>query len=205
MIKQRLTLAVVATLWLSTIAAAADEAATPQADQQKPVASGRTASAKDDSNRRELENAVLKMIVIPRTREQMKAFYEGRGFPKPAIAAIAEACFMTVIIKNKTDKVLWLELDNWQVGNAASDAKRLDRDFWKQRWESLSVPMANRSTFGWTLLPERRDLRAGEGVGGNITLTYSEHPFKLTAQFSRGEDKQDNPITVQFDQLQCVK
>jgi hypothetical protein len=204
-IKQLVTLLVVATLWISTIAAAVDEATTRQTEQQKPAVSGRAAAAKDDSNRVELENAVLKMIVIPRTREQMKAFYEGRGFPKPAIAAIAEACFMTVIVKNKTDKVLWLELDNWQTSSAAADAKRLNRGFWKQRWENLDVPMANRSTFGWTLLPERRDLRAGEGVGGNITLTYTDQPFKLIAQFSRGEDKQDSPITVQLDQLQCIK
>ena len=130
--KRFVTLAVVASLWISTIATAVDEAAARQADQQKPAASGGTASAKEDSNRRELENTVLKIIVIPRTREQMKAFYEGRGFPKPAIAAIAEACFMTVIIKNKTDNVLWLELDNWQLSNTASDAKRLDREFWNE-------------------------------------------------------------------------
>jgi len=161
--------------------------------------------ANDKSNRIEFENASIKMIVIPRTREQMKAFYEGRGFPQPAIAAIAEACFMTVVIHNKTDNILWLELENWQFHNDAADARRLERAFWGQRWENLGVPMANRSTFGWTLLPEQRDLQAGEGVGGNITMAFTEHPFQLTAKFFRGADKQIAPLSVQLHQLQCTK
>ena len=81
----------------------------------------------------EFENDLVKMIVIPRTREQMKAFYEGRGFPPSAIAAIAEACFMTVIVKNKSDKILWLELENWRFSSTAADVRRLDRGYWKQR------------------------------------------------------------------------
>ena len=162
-------------------------------------------STNDKSNRIEFENASIKMLVIPRTREQMKAFYEGRGFPQPAIDAIAEACFMTVIITNKTDNVLWLELDNWRFHRNADNLERLDRDFWSKRWENLSVPMANRSTFGWTLLPERRDLRAGEGVGGNITMAYTEQTFQLTANFPRGADKQVGSAAVQLNQLQCIK
>jgi hypothetical protein len=196
-LKRLVNLSAVASLWFGSVSLAADQAVSQQANQQKAAAPG-------DSNRIELEDAVLKLIVIPRTREQMKAFYEGRGFPKQAIGAIAEACFMTVIVKNKTDNVLWLELDNWRI-NGAADIKRLDRAYWKQRWESLNVPMSNQSTFGWTLLPERRDLRADEGVGGNITLVYSKLPFTLNARFYQGADKQGGPHTVQLDQLQCIR
>ena len=175
--------------------------------QTKPPAAStaREGAADDKSKRIEFENAVLKIIVIPRTREQMKAFYEGRGFPQAAIAAIAEACFMTVVINNKTDDILWLELDNWLFHSEAADVKRLDRGFWSQRWETLHVPMANRSTFGWTLLPEWRDLQAGEGVGGNITMAFTELPFQITAKFNRGAEKHFSPLTVQLQQLQCIK
>lgn len=153
----------------------------------------------------EFENDLVKMIVIPRTREQMKAFYEGRGFPPSAIAAIAEACFMTVIVKNKSDKILWLELENWRFSSTAADVRRLDRGYWKQRWQTLGVPMASQSTFGWTLLPERRDLQVDEGVGGNITLAVTQHLFELSAKFFRGENKQSTPITVQLNNLQCAQ
>ena len=176
-------------------------------ESKPPAASApnKAGSTNDKTNRIEFENATLKMIVIPRTREQMKAFYEGRGFSQKAIAAIAETCFMTVIINNKTDDILWLELDNWRFHSHAADVTRLDRAFWNQRWKKLDVPMANRSTFGWTQLPERRDLQAGEGVGGNITMAFTEQPFELTAKFLRGADKQISPLSVHLQQLQCIK
>jgi hypothetical protein len=178
------------------------------ADNKESAISGQTQSGKPKprakkSNRIEFENAVLKMIVMPRTREQMKAFYEGRGFAPQAIDAIAKACFLTVIVKNKTKDVLWLELNNWRTNGGSSQVKRLNRQYWRQQWEALQVPMANRSTFSWTLLPEQRDLRADEGVGGNITVVFSNKPFELEARFFQGKDKQGGPVSVHMDGIQC--
>ena len=185
----------------SVMAANNTEAITPS-----PVKTGQSANPHtDDSNRFEFENTALKMIVMPHTREQMKAFYEGRGFPPPAINAIAEACFMTVVVINKTKDTLWLELDNWQFGSDSPEVKRLDRPYWKQRWESLQLPMANQSTFGWTLLPEQRDLQADEGVGGNITMAYTSKAFDITARFYQGEDKHGGPISVRINKIQCTE
>ena len=201
-----LCLACFIVLTLNSLAAVT---ASDMSNQAPPAsASGAAGSDKPADGRVEFENALIKMFIIPRTREQMKAFYEGRGFPKTAIAGIAEACFMTVVIYNKTGDVLWLELENWSFdseSSSAADVARLGRSYWLQRWEELSVPMANRSTFGWTLLPETRDLRADESVGGNITMRYSEQPFTITAQFFRGEDKKQGPLSVQLKHLQCVK
>jgi hypothetical protein len=193
------------TVCMSTIAMPTDDADSKESKPPTVSTPNKAGSANDKSKRIEFENALIKMIVIPRSREQMKAFYEGRGFPQPAIAAIAGACFMTVIIKNKTNNTLWLELDNWQFRGASAEVKRLDRTYWHQHWESLGIPMASRSTFGWTLLPERRDLRVSEGVGGNITMTHTEQSFQLTAKFFRGADKQISPLSVQLHQLQCIK
>ena len=168
---------------------------TPQANASK--------ARGDDSHRVEFENATLKLIVMPHTREQMKAFYEGRGFPEMAIKAVAEACFMTVVVKNKTKDILWLELDNWRFSSESTQVKRLDRSYWQQRWETLHIPLASRSTFGWTLLPEQRDLRADEGVGGNITMAFTTAPFALDARFYLGEDKHGGPVAVHLNKIQC--
>ena len=176
--------------------------------KSKPANTGQSINTKlqgDDSNRFQFENADLKMIVLPHTREQMKAFYEGRGFPQPAISAIAEACFMTVVVKNKTKDTLWLELDNWRFISDSPAVKRLDRPYWKRRWESLQIPKANRATFGWTLLPEQRDLQADEGVGGNITMAFTTKPFDITATFYQGDDKRGGPIFVHLTKIQCTE
>jgi hypothetical protein len=194
------TIFVIATLWAGETLVAANHVQSQKRQQ------GNTGTPqKKISKRIEFENAALKMIVIPRTREQMKAFYEGRGFPASAIAAVGEACFMTVIVKNKTKDILWLELNNWRFANESERVKRLDRPYWKQRWEALQTPMASRSTFGWTLLPEQRDLRPDEGVGGNITLAFTTVPFELEARFYQGKDKHSGPVTVHLTSVQCTR
>jgi hypothetical protein len=200
-----LALVVLVSSWPGETVLAADKAQPANSPQVTGGTSSGSKPPGDNSNRIEFENKALKMIVMPRTREQMKAFYEGRGFPEPAINAIAEACFMTVVVKNKTKDILWLELDNWAFNSETPGVKRLDRAYWKQRWEILKIPKANRSTFGWTLLPEQRDLRVDEGVGGNITMTFTTQPFAIDARFYLGGDKHGGPISVHLTKIQCAR
>lgn len=163
--------------------------------------SGHTA---DKPKKIEFENEFLKMMTFMRTPEQIKAFYEGRGFPKNSLPVIADVCFVTFIVKNKSDTILWLDLNNWEFYSDATKIKRLDRGYWKQRWEKINMPMSSRSTFGWTLMPEQRDLRPDEGVGGSITIPQTKKHFELTAKFFTGDDKKGNPVIVKIEQLQCA-
>jgi hypothetical protein len=151
----------------------------------------------------EYENQWLKLRFIPRTPEQMAAFYEGRGFPDRAIEQITGACFMTVVIRNKSDKIIWLDLSDWKFTDGSGKNGRITREQWRRDWERLNVPMANRSTFGWTLLPEQRDLRPGEGVGGNITLVPSRKPLTVDMRFDTGADKQGEPMHIHMQNLRC--
>lgn len=198
---------VLLTVFLLTVAyqsVAADAKVEKKIENNKAGrATGATANSNGRKNSVEFENEVLRMVVIPRGPEQMKAFYEGRGFPKPALGAITQACFMTVIVKNKSGGILWLDLSKWRFASAFGEVPRLQRSFWNQQWQALQVPMANRSTFGWTLLPESRDLQPDEGVGGNITLTATQQPFDLIANFLRGDGNERSTVTVQLTQLRC--
>ena len=150
-----------------------------------------------------LENKILRIKLIPLSAEQMLAFYEGRGFPVNARQAIAEVCFMTVIIYNKTNQRLWLDLDLWNF-QADAQIRRLDRVYWAQQWKKIMLPQANRSTFGWTLLPEERDLYPDEGVGGNITLTRMQAEFTLNATFIAGENRKGGKYEIKVERLKCV-
>lgn len=151
-----------------------------------------------------LENDWLQVRVMPRTPEQVAAFYEARGFPQAAIDALRGVCFLTVGVRNKSDTVIWLELKNWRVASGASTVKRLDRAYWHERWEQLDVPRASRSTFGWTLLPEERDLQPHEPVGGNLTLASTEQRFTVEALFVTGADKRGDPIVLRFNNMRCA-
>jgi hypothetical protein len=152
----------------------------------------------------QIENKQLKFRLTPRTREQTAAFYEGRGFPKSAINQIADTCFFTVIIRNKSDKVLWLELKNWRFYSNNQPVVRLDRKYWEQQWQKINLPQSYRSTFGWTLLPDVRDLQPNEPVGGNIVLPRTREPFTIEALFKTGTNKRGNDIVLRFTNIQCA-
>ncbi|MCR4301379.1 MAG: hypothetical protein NUV51_07190 [Sulfuricaulis sp.] len=146
----------------------------------------------------------IKLHTSPRSPEQIAAFYEARGFPNTAIEALTQTCFVTVSFHNRSGDVVWLELSRWRfVDEHGREVKRRNRAYWNALWEKLGVPMANRATFGWTQLPEVRDLRPSEPVGGNVALLPPSGRFRLEARFATGAHKQGKEIIVILDDLSC--
>ncbi len=141
--------------------------------------------------------------VAARTPEQIAAFYEGRGFSQAVIDELSQACFLTVTLLNRRKDIVWLELDRWHFVDADGHVlKRLGRPYWNALWERLEVPPANRATFGWTQLPERRDLHPTEPVGGNVTIVPVEGELTLRAHF-RVADKKAAEFTIEVPGLHC--
>lgn len=138
-----------------------------------------------------------------RTPEQTAAFYEGRGFPKVAINRIVQSCYVTVILKSRTDDIIWLELDNWEFKTNNKKIQRYQRAYWEKQWQEVNLKQAFRSTFGWTLLPEVRELQPAESVSGNITLTAQTEPFSLSMRFARGKNKKGKMKTLRLNDLYC--
>ena len=153
---------------------------------------------------REYEDAGVYMRLVLRTPTQLSAFYQGREFNRAAIDRILETCFVTPIIKNKTFDVLWLELDRWQFTADGRSIARIRRDYWTEKWREADLPQAHRSTFGWTLMPEVRDLRLDESVGGSVVIPWQSQPFTLTANFPTDADKQGPTKTIVFEDITCA-
>jgi hypothetical protein len=150
------------------------------------------------------EDDQVKARVVMRTPDQLTAFYIGREFNQAAIDKILETCFVTPVIHNKSLDVLWLELDEWEFSQGDKKIPRIKRDYWLDKWREAGLPQAQQSTFGWTLMPEVRDLRLDEGVGGSVVIPMQTRPFKLTMKFHTGADKQGPVKTIVFEDLQCV-
>ncbi len=158
----------------------------------------------DGKNPLKYEDGQVSMRLVLRTPEQLSAFYQGRGFSQAAIDRILETCFITPIIHNKTLDAVWLELDNWQFQADQQAITRIRRDYWAGIWREAGLPQAQQSTFGWTLMPEVRDLRLDEGVGGSVVIPMQSQPFTLTANFHTGLDKKGKIKTIVFEGVQCV-
>ena len=144
------------------------------------------------------------MRLILRTPEQLTAFYLGREFNQATIDKILQTCFITPIVKNKKFDVLWLELDNWQFTKNGKTIDRIKRDYWIKQWQAVNLSQAHQSTFGWTLMPEVRDLRFDEGVGGSVVIPMQSEPVTVTANFKTGEDKQGKMKTITFKGVKCL-
>ncbi len=196
-----------ARLWLTGLLALAPAFADDPDGASMPAAPSATtvpANAVPQPPSPRYEDDQVSVRVVMRTPDQLTAFYLGREFNRAAIAKILETCFITPIIHNKTVDVLWLELDEWQFSQGDKVITRLKRDYWPDKWREAGLSQAHQSTFGWTLLPEVRDLRLDEGAGGSVVIPRQPRPFTLTMKFHTGADKQGPVKTVVFEDLQCV-
>jgi hypothetical protein len=153
---------------------------------------------------RSVESDGLYMFVRLSTPDQMAAFYEARGFPPGAIERLRRTCFVMGHVENRGKQVIWLDLKNWHFLSGEKEIHRLDRNYWDGVWNGIDMPQASRSTFGWTQLPETRDLQPGEPVGGNVILPPTKEPFTLQADFFTGEDRRTGMIRVRFENLRCA-
>ncbi|MGD2112359.1 MAG: hypothetical protein PVI50_03155 [Gammaproteobacteria bacterium] len=151
-----------------------------------------------------VENEQLFMFLRLLTPDQMAAFYEARGFPRQAIERIRNTCFVMAHIENRSDRTLWLDLNNWRFETASGEIRRLDTAYWDGVWVEIDMPRANRATFGWTQLPEVRDLQPGEPVGGNVVLPRTDESFTLKADFPTGDNRRKGLVHVSFRDLQCA-
>ncbi len=148
----------------------------------------------------------LNFRLVARTPAQMAAFYEGRGVVRRAIDEIRKACFIGGIVINGTGDIVWLDLSLWRfIDPESRPIERYVRDYWHKTWVRLDVPLANRSVFNWTQLPERRDLHPAESVGGNVSLAPRAGRFALEARFPRGAARDQGEIVVRIDDLHCPK
>jgi hypothetical protein len=146
----------------------------------------------------------LRFHISTRAPEQLAAFYAGRGFPESMIKEIEQTCFMTVGIRNERNDVVWLQLDKWRfLDEQGKEIHRITRQDWNARWDKIYAPLGSRSTFGWTQLPESRDLQPGEPVGGNIAVIPPKGKFTLEATLPIGYDNSVPPLHVRVENLQC--
>jgi len=164
------------------------------------------AGAQTRDERLRVEQHGLRLSASPRAPDQTAAFYSARGFPAAAVEVLAAACLITFGIRNNRDEVVWLEPARWRfVDGQGRPVHRITREEWNARWQALDVPAASRSTFGWTQLPEQRDLRPGEPVGGNLALVPVAGPIRLQAHFHTGADRSGPDLLLEIADLKCPR
>lgn len=148
----------------------------------------------------------LSFYLSARTPEQTDAFYSARGLPQNAVQAIAQTCFLTVGLHNRSEQIVWLDLAHWRFTDTQGrEIKRISLPEWTARWQKMGVPLAAQATFGWTQLPETRDMQPDEDVGGNVPLVPPSGEFSLVARFPTGAAGKGKPIVISVPGLSCPR
>jgi hypothetical protein len=148
----------------------------------------------------------LLIKVAPRTPAQIAAFYEARGFPQTALAKLSAYCFIGVSVRNNTGTVVWLQPGRWRFH--AKNTKNaivapISSNHWRQLWREIGLPGGKQATFRWTQLPDERDLRPQEPVGGNIAMQTTAGIYDLEMVFSTGTHGDGPEIRRRFAGLRC--
>ncbi|VAW62204.1 hypothetical protein MNBD_GAMMA09-300 [hydrothermal vent metagenome] len=158
-------------------------------------------AADDDKQVYTDKEVYLRFIQL--TPRQIGSFYEGREFKKAAVDKLMAACYVTVIIKNKSEDFLWVDINQWEFLQKGKKIKQLDNAYWKKQWDEIKLKQAHRSTFGWTLMPAERNLYPQEDVGGRIPIPMQTEPFSVVLNFPTGENKQGKMKSVKIDNVIC--
>jgi hypothetical protein len=154
--------------------------------------------------RPQFENDYFRLRLAPRTPNQIAAFYEARGFPRFAIDELKSLCFITIGFRNKSDQVIWHDMDKWQITGPKGEIKRYPRSYWPAFWDKRGLAKRFQSTFRWTLMPEKLDFRPAEGEGGNMILPRTREPMTLHATFRLG-GRRGTLVDVTIDNLHCAE
>ncbi|WP_198265141.1 hypothetical protein [sulfur-oxidizing endosymbiont of Gigantopelta aegis] len=149
------------------------------------------------------QDDALYLRFIQLTPLQIGSFYEGREFSKGAVDKLMASCYVTVIIKNRSNDFLWVDIAKWNFTRQGKVIKQQDRQYWDQQWDEINLKQAHRSTFNWTLMPAVRDLYPQESVGGRIPIPMQSEPFTVELNFPTGENKQGKMKTVVMDNVIC--
>lgn len=151
------------------------------------------------------EQQGLRIFVVPRKPGNMAAFYEGRGLPQNAIHHLKDICFMTIGMRQQRRRIVWLEPGRWQFRDQHGKLiKRYPREHWDRLWRKLKVADGPRVTFGWVQLPNARDLRYQEPIGGMIMLEPTTGPISLLMELRTNADKKGPVIRVRLQGLRCL-
>ncbi|GMQ91485.1 MAG: hypothetical protein BMS9Abin11_0794 [Gammaproteobacteria bacterium] len=153
----------------------------------------------------ETEQQGLRIFVMPRRPGHMTAFYEGRGLPQNAIRHLKDVCYFTIGMRQQKKRIVWMEPGRWQFKDQhGRQIKRFSREHWDELWRKLKVPDGPRVTFGWAQLPNARDLRYQEPVGGMVMLVPTTGPISLLMDFRTNADKKGPAIRVWLHGLRCM-
>ena len=140
-----------------------------------------------------LEDENIRIELNPLMRDQVRAFYLGRGFSQALTESIASACVYQAVIKNVStlnpSAQLEVDLADWRLLYSEGEERPLvSKDEWTERWRREGATSASLLAFKWATFPSKQYYKLNGDYGWGMLLfgTQASEPFDVLAVWRVG-------------------
>ncbi len=125
--------------------------------------------------------------------DQVRGFYQARGFGAAETEFIAGACVFQTVMKNKTsNNPVAINLAEWWIETAGHKKQLKLEHQWQQQWERLDVPQTARLAFRWALFPTVQSFAKGDwNMGMTMFALPPSTVFDLHANWRAGDQSHE--------------
>ncbi len=121
-----------------------------------------------------VQDANIQIELNPLQKDQVRAFYLGRGFSVPLTERIAEACVYQVVIENisdpETKMPLEVRLSDWRLDGESGPRALPSKDEWILEWTASGASAASILAFKWATFPSQQDFKLTGDYGWGMML-----------------------------------
>jgi hypothetical protein len=134
--------------------------------------------------------------------DQVRGFYQARGFRAEEADLIARACVFQTVLKNEaSENPVKIDLTEWRI-EADGHKKQLKLEQqWQQQWERLDVSQTARLAFRWALFPTVQSFAKGDwNMGMTMFALPPSTVFDLHVNWRVGDRSHDAVVRA----LECL-
>ena len=180
-------------LIISTIAMTSVSFAADELDPVNPAEGVRTWRWSGDGVRLRLTQ------ILP---DQVRGFFQARGFGAEATEFIARACVFQTVMKNEASPgAVEINLAEWWIEvDGHKSTLKLEQQ-WQEQWKSLDVSQTARVAFRWALFPTVQSFAKGDwNMGMTMFALPPSTVFDLHIHWRVGDRRYDATVR----NVECV-
>ncbi len=142
----------------------------------------------------------IKIELNPLQKDQVRAFYLGRGFSEILTERIADSCVYQTVIENVStpnrDTQLEVDLSDWRLNGKPDGVALRSKEEWIQEWTTSGASVASILAFKWATFPTLQFFKLTGDYGWGMILFGKQtgKTFDLLLKWSRDGEPEEQLV-----------
>jgi hypothetical protein len=103
--------------------------------------------------------------------DQLRAFYDGRGFPQEAAEEFALSCVFMVVVRNGNEEgAIEFETGYWRIISNGQENQLRSINSWMDRWRAIGLETPQLVAFRWAQFPASQEYLPGDWNQGMLSV-----------------------------------